>query len=107
VTRLRPTALVPWLLVALSLAVGMYGCGGGNSSASKTKTRYLDTSRVARAIAQSIATERHLRANVVCPQGVVQRRNYLFACLAVYHGGSTTFTVTQRDDRGNVSYAGS
>jgi hypothetical protein len=99
-------------MVAVLCASGLLaGCGGGHSSAQGTgsaaKARRLDTDRVARAIAQSISTERHLRADVVCPSGVLQRKAYSFACLAVYRGGKTTFTVTQLDDQGHVTYAGS
>jgi hypothetical protein len=99
-------------LLAVLCASGLLAaCGGdhssGQSPGSTAKARHLDTDLVARAIAQSIATERHLRANVVCPSGIVQRKDYSFACLAVYQDGKTTFTVTQLDDRGHVSYAGS
>src|SRR5450755_2560107 len=80
VTRHRPVAWLPSLLAVL--------CAGGLLAG-------LGSDRVARAIAQSIATERHLRANVVCPSAIVQRKSYAFACLAVYHGGHATFTVTQ------------
>jgi Domain of unknown function (DUF4333) len=89
----------------LAVTALLAGCGGGGSTASG-RPRYLDTARVARAIAQSIATDRHLRARVVCPSGIVQRKNYQFACLAVYDGGQATFTVIQHDDRGHVTYAG-
>jgi hypothetical protein len=110
VTRHRPVAWLPSLLAVLCAGGLLAGCGGEQSSRkaadSTAKARRLDTDRVARAIAQSIATERHLRANVVCPSAIVQRKSYAFACLAVYHGGNATFTVTQLDDQGHVRYAG-
>jgi hypothetical protein len=90
-------------LAALAAGCGVVTACGGTHSAG---TRYLDTDRVARAITQSIAAERHLRARVICPGGVVQRKGFDFACLAVYGAGQTTFTVTQIDDKGHVSYAG-
>jgi outer membrane murein-binding lipoprotein Lpp len=118
VTRHRPVACPHALLAVLCAGGLLAGCGGEQSSrktADSTakarqldtaRARQLDTDRIARAIAQSIATERHLRANVVCPSAIVERKSYPFACLAVYHGGKTTFTVTQLDDQGHVSYAG-
>jgi hypothetical protein len=111
VTRPRLTLRLSSLLALVCSTGLLAGCGGGHSSGQGTgstaKVRRLDTDRIARAIAQSISSERHLRADVVCPSGVLQRRAYSFACLAVYRGGKTTFTVTQLDDQGHVTYAGS
>jgi hypothetical protein len=111
VTQHCPVACLHSLLAVLCASGLLAGCGGKQSSPktahSTAKARQLDTDRVARAITQSIATKRHLRANVVCPSPIAQRKSNAFACLAVYHGGKTTFTVTQLDDQGHVSYAGS
>jgi hypothetical protein len=102
--------------VILGAVAALAGCGAGHRTTSTTdsasttnataRVRYLDTARVARAIAQSIRAERALDARVVCPDRIVQRRGFDFACLAIYAGGQTTFTVVQLDDRGHVSYAG-
>lgn len=96
------------MVLALLVSAVAAGCGGGSTPSGRTTggVHYLDTSRVARAITQSIETKRHLRSRVVCPQGIVQRTGFDFACLAIYAGGQTTFTVTQIDDRGHVSYVG-
>lgn len=105
----RPTASLRAVMALLITAGGLLaGCGGGHSShrQAASPARYLDTARVARAIGQSIETKRHLRARVVCPRGIVQRKGFDFACLAIYGGGQTTFTVVQLDDRGHVSYEG-
>jgi hypothetical protein len=105
--------------VILGAVAALAGCGAGHRTTSTTdsasttspasataRVRYLDTARVARAIAQSIRAERAIDARVVCPDRIVQRRGFDFACLAIYPGGQTTFTVVQLDDRGHVSYAG-
>lgn len=94
---MKPTAL------AVTAGALIAGCGAGHPASA---THYLDTARVARAIAQSIQSKRHLRAHVICPHGIVQRKGFDFACLAIYAGGQTTFTVVQMDDHGHVSYVG-
>jgi hypothetical protein len=100
-------------LAVLALA----GCGGGGggdkdtvkqtpTATPKAKPANLNTAKVARAIAASIAKQRGIKAKVVCPSGVLQQKGLKFACLATYKGGSTTFTVDQTDDKGNVKYVG-
>jgi hypothetical protein len=92
-------------LLLVTCAVAMAGCGGGGEKKATTK-RTLDTDKVARAITDSIKSQRDLDATVACPTGIPQQTGYKFACLATYEGGTTTFTVDQTDNKGHVKYEG-
>jgi Na+-transporting methylmalonyl-CoA/oxaloacetate decarboxylase gamma subunit len=108
--------------LGLALAVlALAGCGGGGgkdiakeaaeptptpTATPKAKPTNLNTAKVARAITVSIAKQRKIKAKVVCPSGVPQQEGLKFACLAIYKGGTTTFTVDQTDGKGNVKYVG-
>jgi hypothetical protein len=89
----------------------MSACGW---SASKTPAKTnLDTARVARSIKQSILTQRHLRATVVCPTTVVQEAGKTFECIATTRGAKppfkvvkTPFVVTVTSSNGYVTYVG-
>jgi hypothetical protein len=96
----------------LAAAALISACGSSSSSTTAPKTD-LDTTRVARSIAQSILTERHLRAKVVCPAVVVQEVGKTFECLATTanpkHPTVTTktpFVVTIQSSKGYVTYVG-
>ncbi|MEA2309526.1 MAG: hypothetical protein QOI65_1812 [Thermoleophilaceae bacterium] len=96
-----------WIIgagAALAVAGAVAGCGGGSSSFDKNKV--LDTERVERAIEQSIVEKRKLTAMVTCPSGVEKKKGLKFRCTAAYKGGTTTFLVTQDDDKGAVHYIG-
>lgn len=90
-------------LVALGAVLALAGCG---DDASSPPAKVLDTAKVERSITDSIKAQRNLNAQVVCPTGIAQEKGLSFACLATYKGGTTTFTVEQTDDAGNVTYEG-
>ncbi|MGI8801795.1 MAG: DUF4333 domain-containing protein [Solirubrobacteraceae bacterium] len=64
----------------------------------------LNTEKIERAIEQSSLTQRHKRVNVTCPAGVHQTKGLVFACTAVFRGGTTRFVVTEVDGAGNIHY---
>jgi hypothetical protein len=81
-----------------------------SSTAAKTN---LNTAHVAVSIKQSILTQRHLKAKVVCPTAVPQEKGKTFDCIATTPGVKppfalikTLFVVTVQNDRGFVTYAG-
>jgi hypothetical protein len=101
------------IAVALA-AIALGGCGGDDHAGAEddaTTPRTapaavtLDTRRVEQAIEHSIAAERDVEADVVCPASVKQSRGLTFRCLATSSAGRTTFVVHQVDSRGNVTYA--
>jgi nitrogen regulatory protein PII len=82
--------------VALALVPVLAGCGS---------TKKLDTSLTEKAIAISIAQQRHEIAIVACPKDVEQKADVVFRCAAIEKTGRrTAFRVTQKDDKGNVHY---
>ncbi|HKP90113.1 MAG TPA: DUF4333 domain-containing protein [Thermoleophilaceae bacterium] len=87
-------------IAAAAIALAVAGCGGSD------KPKILNTERVERAIEQSIAQKRKIRAMVTCPSGIELKKGKKFRCLAIYEGGRTPFQVTQTDDRGAVKYVG-
>lgn len=101
---------------ALGTVLAVTACGQSNNSASDHTHGFLDTTRVARAIQQSIESERHLASSVICPPRIPQEQGLAFTCVAttykLSHQGRkslrlplhTTFTVVQQNDRGNVYY---
>lgn len=104
-------ALAAATLLAGASLIGACGSSSSNTTSS-TKTD-LDTTRVARSIAQSILAERHLKAKVVCPAVVVQEVGKTFECLATTanpkHPTVTTktpFLVTIQTTKGYVTYVG-
>jgi hypothetical protein len=86
-----------WTLAALALAiVGVAGCGGGGT---------LDATRIEKAIEVSVAQQRHVLSIAVCPTGVTRQAGRRFTCTAtVASGRQFSFLVTEKDDKGNVSY---
>jgi hypothetical protein len=102
-------------VTALAVAALMGACGSSNSSSTSSppsKTN-LNTARVAASIKQSILTQRHLKATVVCPAAVVQEKGRTFECIATTPGVkrpfapvTTPFIVTIQSDKGYVTYAG-
>jgi hypothetical protein len=95
-----------------ALAIGgllaIAGCGSSGSSPSTHKK--LDTYRVALAIQQTIATQRHLRSTVLCPTNIPQAKGVRFTCVATTYANPkkpihTRFYVYEKDSRGDVHYA--
>ncbi len=68
----------------------------------------LNIEKVEQAIAKSIASQRHLSANVTCPAEVLQKAGIVFTCHAVLSGNPKQypFLVTQTDNHGHVRYVG-
>ena len=99
------------LLSSLALAAcGGSSNSGGNQSATAQPNGHLNTARVALAIQQSILSQRHIHAKVVCPANVPQEKGLTFTCVATtytakgHHPIHTPFTVSQKDNNGNVFY---
>ena len=88
---------------AVALALLAAGCGSDDPK----EVVILNTERVERAIEQSIQAKRGLEAHVSCPSGVHQQKGLKFQCVAeLKPRGTTTFDVTQTDDKGHVTYVG-
>jgi hypothetical protein len=101
-------------LVALACAA-ISACGSSHpstTSSTPSKTN-LNTAHVALSIEQSILTQRHLKAKVVCPAAVPREKGKTFECIATTRGVkppfahiNTPFVVTVQNDKGFVTYAG-
>lgn len=96
-----------------NLSVGRYPVyvtevdGGGHVSyGDEAPLSTLDTQRVEQSIAASIHARRGLRANVVCPDEVLQQRGLTFTCTATVGSRSYPFAVTESDGDGHVRYVG-
>lgn len=73
----------------------------------------MNTAQVERSIKQSILTQRHLTATVVCPAVAPQEQGKTFECVATTPGVKpphapvkTPFVVTVQNNKGYVTYAG-
>jgi uncharacterized protein DUF4333 len=76
------------------------GCGGGHGTT-------VDHGNLQTAIAISIAQQKHQLAIVSCPKGVKAKKGVTFTCTATLaFGRQAPFTVTGKDDKGNVHYEG-
>ena len=98
----------------MAMLVGACGAGGSKPTTTSTAaaaahpTGILNVRRVELAISQSIRVDRHLRAKVHCPKGVLQEKGLTFTCAATTyshkHRVTTVFTVFQRNNVGGVYY---
>ena len=87
--------------------------GTATQSAATNSEKHLNTNTIAVAIEASIEQEKHIKARVTCPEDVLQKQGLTFSCIATTYSlisGKkvpihTTFTVTQRNDLGNVYYS--
>jgi hypothetical protein len=118
---LRVTRAVPLrrgaiaAITAVACAALASACGSSKSSSessSGAKTN-VDTARVALSIEQSVLTQRHIRAKVVCPATVAAVPRATFECIATstatkppHAVTKTPFLVTIQNARGYVTYAG-
>jgi uncharacterized protein DUF4333 len=86
-------------LCAIGLTAGVLsGCG------SDTK---VDRLNLQTAIATSIAQQQHKLAVVSCPGNIKAKKGVTFSCVATLaNGRQVPITVTGKDDKGNVHYAG-
>jgi hypothetical protein len=108
----RGSAVALVALVALACASLISACGSSHSSTTSSKTN-LNTAQVALSIKQSILTQRHLKAKVLCPAAVAQEKGRTFECIATTRGVKppfalikTPFIVTVQSDKGFVTYTG-
>jgi hypothetical protein len=84
-------------LAVLGLVGVVTGCGSGPAE--------LGTPGIARSIAQSILVQRHLYAQVRCPQHVRHQRGRTFTCAARLDVGVYPIRVSVVDDKGDVRWA--
>jgi hypothetical protein len=97
------------VVAALAATALMSACGSSSSSSrptleASTPTAILNTHRIELAIKQSILSERHIHAKVVCPSVVPQQKSRNFACIATVGTTKTPFAVIQTDNSGHVIY---
>jgi hypothetical protein len=100
--------------LAMLACTGLLSACGSSSSTSSTQAKTnLNIVHVERSIEQSILSERHLKATVVCPTAVPQEKGKTFECVATTravkepHGPvKTPFVVTVQTDKGYVTYVG-
>jgi len=64
----------------------------------------LNSVRVERAVANSILSERGLRATVACPANVPQQAGHTFTCQARLDVGTYPVVVTETNGSGHVRY---
>jgi hypothetical protein len=109
----RGHAITGTLLVAAT-AVSIGACGSSKSS--QPAKVNLNIAHVELSIEQSIFSERHLHAKVICPGPVPQEKGRVFTCTATgtstagKHGRhktpfTTPFTVTVQNSQGYVTYS--
>ena len=93
------------IVAALATAATLSACGSSTSSSSTSSAKInLNTLHVERAIEQSILSERHLHAKVICPKVVPQEKGHDFTCIATVGKTTTPFTVVQQNNGGYVTY---
>jgi hypothetical protein len=98
-TRTGAAAVASMLLLTFALAA----CG---SKSSTTSSEFLNTGQTKGAIEESILTQRHIHATVVCPSEVVREKGAKFDCVATTpNGARTVFHVTEANARGYVEYS--
>ena len=85
---------------AVALAALMLTACGSNGLAT------LNTTRLARAIEQSIVERQGIRTAVSCPPGPPETAGYRFVCTAKLAVGSYAVDAVEIDSRGRVRYAG-
>jgi hypothetical protein len=87
----------------LASALLLAACGSGSSS---TSSEFLSTKQTRAAIEESILTQRHIHATVVCPTEVVREKGVTFQCVATTpNGAKTVFHVVEANSRGYVEYS--
>jgi hypothetical protein len=109
--RVRRGAVVA--LTVLACAGLLSACGSSGSTSSTQAKTDLNIAHVERSIEQSILTQRHLKATVVCPTAVPQETGKTFECVATtravkkpYGPVKTPFVVTVQNSKGYVTYVG-
>jgi hypothetical protein len=104
--RMSRRLAAPALTLACAVLLG--ACGSSSSTTGSTIHAKLDTHRVALAIEQSIRSERHIHAKVICPASVPQQKGKTFFCIATTKNrgkrASTPFSVTVQNSQGYVTY---
>ena len=94
----QPTGIA----IAIVCAV-LAGCGGDDDK-KRSKPVVIDPAKVEKGIEKSVRDQRDISAKATCPANVKIKKGSTFKCTAESARQVATFLVTQRDDRGNVSY---
>ena len=90
-------------ICAIALGLVLAACGSGSSN---TSSEFLSTKQTRAAIEESILTQRHIHASVVCPTEVVREKGVTFQCVATTpNGAKTVFRVVEANGRGYVEYS--
>jgi hypothetical protein len=93
----------PATVLGLTFALLVAACGSQSSS---TGSEFLNTAQTKGAIEQSVLSQRHIHATVVCPSEVVKEKGVTFDCVATTPSGvKTVFHVVEANDRGYVEYS--
>jgi Domain of unknown function (DUF4333) len=111
--RIRRGSAVAVISIACAAVISACGLSNSSTASSSPAKTTLNTAQVALSIKQSILTQRHLKAKVVCPAAVPQEKGKTFECIATTRGVKppfplikTPFVVTVQNDKGFVTYAG-
>ena len=91
---------------AVACAASISACGSSKSSTTPAAGGTLNTTQTKLAIEDSILKQRHIHATVTCPPEVVKEAGRVFTCVATSAKGKTNFTVTEKNNRGYVTYVG-
>lgn len=93
----------PGVAAIVVMALALAACG---SKSSTTSSEFLNTSQTKGAIEESVLTQRHIHATVVCPSEVVREKGVKFDCVATTpNGAKAVFHVVEVNDRGYVEYS--
>lgn len=94
-------------ILSVAATIGCLASAGCGSEGGGDETVILNTKTVEKAIQQAVLEQRNTEVNVDCPSGVHQQEGLTFECIAQGQGVRSTFTVTQTDNDGNVTFAAS
>ncbi len=88
----------------------MSACGSSSTSSTTTEpasSAPLNTQQAKLSIEDTILEKRHVKDKVECPAEVVKQKGTKFVCVATAPNGTkTTFTVTELNNLGYLTYVG-
>lgn len=100
-------------LAVLACAALVSACGSSSNTTSGSTKAKLNIARIQLSIEQSILSERHIHATVVCPAVVAEEVGKTFECVATSRAvkkphavTKTPFVVTVQNTKGYVTYVG-
>jgi hypothetical protein len=79
---------------------------GGVTYSNSAPLDVVDSSRVAKAIEDSIRSQRRLSAAVTCPATILEAKGLTFTCTAKTRKGTGAFRVTETNSYGHVTFVG-